>query len=877
MKRSKISESPAEILIVEDSPVEAEILRRTLSRSNFTVTVARNGEEGLQAARKRRPDLVMSDINMPVMNGYELCRSIKYDDELWNVPLVLLTVLSEPEDIIEAINSGADAYIIKPFSEANLLVRIRSLLDAPIERRRNEERREEMVGYNGKRHTIAGGGQQILNLLLSLYENTLHQNRELVSIQTQLNLLNESLDQQVRERTATLANVNRALRTLSTGNQALVRATSEEDLLTTAVNNIVENGGYCLAAIRYVGDDPPAILTRVALAGKGEDFFPEGRPLTLESPDVIQLPMARSIRSGKMEICHDITTDPAFASWKDMALARGFAANIVLPLKDGSKTFGGLGIFSSDATAFNEEEAKLLEELADDIAYGITNLRTQSALRSAEQALRESEEKYRQLFESSRDALMVMTPPSWHLTDANLATRHLFGAADKADFDRLGLWNLSPERQPDGRLSDEKSREMLEIALQDGSYFYEWEHRRMNGEIFAADVLLTRIQSKDQVSVQATVRDISKRKADEEQVRKLSLAVEQSPESIVITDLKANIEYVNEAFLRITGYDRAEVIGRNPRILQSGKTPRDTYDALWGAMTNGQSWQGEFFNKRKDGSEYTEFAVISPIHQPDGSISHFVAVKEDVTEKRRLAAELERHRHHLEELVDTRTRELGEAKAAAEAANAAKSAFVANMSHEIRTPLNAIVGLTHLLSRGNTDPVQKSKLEKIVGASQHLLSVINDILDFSKIEAGKLTLNVADFAFGRMLDNVVSMIGPRLREKHLELVVDRDELPAVLVGDSTRLAQALLNYLSNAVKFTEIGKITLRLIKSEETAKDLVVRFEVTDTGIGIAPEHIDDLFSAFEQVDSSISRRYGGTGLGLAITKRLANVMDGD
>lgn len=207
------SSTQAEILIVEDSPVEAELLRRTLTRAGYAVSVARDGEEGLQAARARRPVLVMSDVNMPVMDGFRLCRTIKYDDDLWNIPLILLTVLSEPEDIIEAINSGADAYIIKPFAEANLLDRIRSLLDAPLVRRRAGERRQEVVGYGGKRYDITGGGQQILNLLLSVYENTLNQNRELAAIQTQINLLNENLGQQVRERTAALTESEEKFRT----------------------------------------------------------------------------------------------------------------------------------------------------------------------------------------------------------------------------------------------------------------------------------------------------------------------------------------------------------------------------------------------------------------------------------------------------------------------------------------------------------------------------------------------------------------------------------------------------------------------------------------------------------------------------------------
>jgi signal transduction histidine kinase/HPt (histidine-containing phosphotransfer) domain-containing protein/ActR/RegA family two-component response regulator len=248
-------------------------------------------------------------------------------------------------------------------------------------------------------------------------------------------------------------------------------------------------------------------------------------------------------------------------------------------------------------------------------------------------------------------------------------------------------------------------------------------------------------------------------------------------------------------------------------------------------------------------------------------------VRERTKELEDVNEELQR----LNQELELRRQEAEDARHQADIANQAKSAFLANMSHEIRTPLNAIVGLTHLLRRGSAAPAQREKLGKIVSASLHLLSVINDILDFSKIEADKMSLTVTDFALDRMLDNVTSMITPKALDKHLEIVVDRDRLPPVLVGDSTRLAQALLNYLSNAVKFTEQGTITVRLTKAETTASDMLVRFEVEDTGIGIAPEKIERLFSAFEQVDNTTARRYGGTGLGLAITRRLARLMDGD
>ncbi len=371
----------------------------------------------------------------------------------------------------------------------------------------------------------------------------------------------------------------------------------------------------------------------------------------------------------------------------------------------------------------------------------------------------------------------------------------------------------------------------------------------------------------------------AKRQVEESAValRKLSLAVEQSPESIVIANLAAEIEYVNDAFVKITGYTREELIGKNPRVLQSGQTPPETYTVMWAALTQGQPWKGELINRKKDGTEYVEFAIITPLRQPDGSISHYVAVKDDITEKKRLGLELDKYRHRLEDLVVLRTEELTEARQQAEAANIAKSSFLANMSHEIRTPMNAIIGLTHMMQRAGATPEQSDRLTKIDNASRHLLSIINDILDLSKIEAGKLELDTSDFNLKAVLDNVASIISAAAREKGLVLEIDRDAVPAWLRGDQVRLRQALLNCAGNAVKFTENGCIKLSAKLLEDTGEDLLVRFSVADTGIGITPEVKRRLFQTFEQADVKTSRKYGGTGLGLAITKQLAQMMGGE
>ena len=398
-----------------------------------------------------------------------------------------------------------------------------------------------------------------------------------------------------------------------------------------------------------------------------------------------------------------------------------------------------------------------------------------------------------------------------------------------------------------------------------------------NGTEFPMELTISTLFQNGRHFFNAYVRDISERVASENQIRQLSMALEQSPISVVITNLQGQIEYVNEAFVRSTGYSRAEALGKNPRVLHSGDTPAQTYRELWAALAQGESWEGVFHNRRKNGSCYTEAAKIAPIRQPDGRITHYMASKEDITEKVRLKLELENHQEHLEDLVASRTAQLAEAGEIAESANRAKSAFLANMSHEIRTPMNAIVGFAHLMRRAGPTPEQSERLGKIENAASHLLSIINDILDISKIEAGRLELEQTDFHLGSLLDNVYSLIADQAKTKGLILEVDPSSVPLWLRGDPTRLRQGLLNYAGNAIKFTSSGFIALRALMLRESEGEIWVRFEVEDTGIGIPAEKQSSLFQAFEQADVSTTRQYGGTGLGLAITRRLAHLMRGE
>ncbi len=255
-----------------------------------------------------------------------------------------------------------------------------------------------------------------------------------------------------------------------------------------------------------------------------------------------------------------------------------------------------------------------------------------------------------------------------------------------------------------------------------------------------------------------------------------------------------------------------------------------------------------------------------------------VSLRAALLENESMVLELEQHRHHLEALVYSRTVELAQARDAAEAANRAKSAFLANMSHELRTPMNGIMGITEIMLRKATDPKLIDWLTKSKASATHLLSIINDILDISKIESEQMTLMEKNFSVSDVIDAAIQMQVEIARGKGLALTyVVASDVPDLVLGDALRLSQIVLNFVGNAVKFSERGHIESRVSLIEQDSQSILLRVEVTDQGIGINPEQQARLFQAFTQVDNSDTRKYGGTGLGLVIAQRIARLMGGD
>lgn len=351
--------------------------------------------------------------------------------------------------------------------------------------------------------------------------------------------------------------------------------------------------------------------------------------------------------------------------------------------------------------------------------------------------------------------------------------------------------------------------------------------------------------------------DITERKLSEEKTAKLHKAVEKSPVSIVITDKTGSIEYVNPEFSRLTGYSFEEAIGKKTNILQSGWHSDEFYHNLWSTINRGDVWFGEFLNRKKDNTTYWEKANISSIKNENGEITHFVAVKEDVTEMKLMVEDLQR------------------AKEKAEESDRLKSAFLANMSHEIRTPMNGILGFTNLLKETLLTEEKKLEYLNIIEKSgARMLNLINDLIDISRIEAGETEVFNSSTILNELLEEVYNFFKPEADKKGIELGLNNTLYEKMINFsiDREKLFAVLSNLVKNAVKYSDRGEIELgcRLYKRR-------LLFYVKDTGIGIPEEKQKLIFNRFIQADENIKKAYEGSGLGLAISKAYVEMMGGE
>jgi PAS domain S-box-containing protein len=471
--------------------------------------------------------------------------------------------------------------------------------------------------------------------------------------------------------------------------------------------------------------------------------------------------------------------------------------------------------------------------------------------RSAENALRESEEKFRGLVERISDLVLLLenkfivsfVTPS--VTKILGYTQHEFVGKNLLDYikpvERRKVENFT-NRVMAGETID---KVLINIPKKDNS-------------IAVLECIATPIYNEKKISgIQIVGRDITERRLAEENIRKLSRAVDQSPVSIIITDTKGIIDYINPRFSEVMGYNKSDVIGKNVNILKSGNLENELYSNLWSAILEGKEWMGEFLNKNKKGELIWVSSVISPIKNDAGEITHFISIMEDITARKEMEFTTK------------------QAMETAEESSRLKSSILANVSHELRTPMTAILGITQLLIEEIQDEYIIELIKKIKKSSDRLMTTLNSILNLSEIESNSSLLYLNEYKIGRQIKMLLCNYEIYAAERNLFFNYSIQNKDITALVDERFMNQIIINLVDNAVKYTDNGGIEIIINSLRRNGKYFVV-FKVKDTGIGIADENKDVIFREFRQVSEGIDRRYEGTGLGLTLAKKMIELMDG-
>ena len=643
-----------------------------------------------------------------------------------------------------------------------------------------------------------------------------------------------------------LQRLNRELRTVSECNQILVRATNEEELLQEICRIICEHAGYRMAWVGMAENDTDKSMRPVAWAGDEEGYLSKAS-ISWADTERDRGPTGVSIRTGQTVYIQDVSTDPRMARWRMEALKRGYHSSIALPLKDKEgQPFGALTIYSAETNAFNADEIHLLEELAADLAYGITYLRARIAHAQVAAALQESETELRMILDSMHTGLLIIDADTHTIVEVNPLAAKLVGEPKEKIVGRVCHNFVCPAEKGRcpvtdlGQTVDNSERVLLKA---DGTKLpiiktvgpFTLRGRRYLVESFV---------------------DITERKQAEAEHQRLATAMEQAAEAIVITDAQANILYVNPAFGKITGYTRPEALGQNPRILKSGRQDAAFYKHMWDTLTRGEVWHGHFVNKRKDGSLYEEEATISPIRDAAGTITNYVAIKLDVS-------------HEVE--LEQRIRQAQKMEAVGRLAG--------GVAHDFNNILQAIFGFCGILLDGmpETETLRRD-VDEIKNAADRAAGLTRQLLAFSRrqmIAPIVMDLNAVIANTKKMLQR---MIGEDI-EVITQLAPDLRRVKA----DPGNMAQILMNLAVNARDaMPQGGRITIgtaNIALNEDSAGAIpyarlgaFVCLSVTDTGCGMSKEILQHIFEPFFSTKGPDK----GTGLGLSVIYGIARQHEG-
>jgi PAS domain S-box-containing protein len=621
---------------------------------------------------------------------------------------------------------------------------------------------------------------------------------------------------------------------LSQVSQAIVWAGSREGLFARLCEALVKYGRFRMA---WIGLDDPIThrVTRVAQCGDTVGYL-DALEVRSDDTPIGHGPMGTAIREGSHCLFNDYLGLPDSDAWREAATRSGFASAAAFPIREGGKVIGALAVYAGEKYFFGIHEAELLVEAAMDVSYALDHLAGEERRREAEAALKKSERLLREAQEAGGIGTYTWDIGKDRWTSSPYLDR-IFGIGPDYPRTLAGWTGLVPpgaRHQLAGYVAGIiERRERFDLTYpivrpSDGAL--RWVHGR--GEVHWDP-------EGRPAELVGVIQDITEQKEDEQALRKISVAVEQSPLCVVITDPEGTIEYVNPRFTQVTGYSSAEAIGQNPRILKSPATPPGVYRQMWNALTRGEVWVGEFENLKKDGQPFLERVTIAPVRDEAGALTNYIALKEDITEQKRVESE----RRHLEaQLYQSQKLE-------------SLGSLAGGVAHDMNNVLGAILGTASILHE-RTEPSDRSarSLETIMSACMRGRDVVKSLLYFAHKdiqEERPVDLNFLIQEMSQLLSHTVL--------KNIQFEVDLEEGLGFIRGDAGALSHALMNLCVNACDAMPDGG-TLRIQTTRSPEGGVILR--VRDTGEGIPPEILAKCMEPF----FTTKPKGKGTGLGLSM-----------
>ncbi len=665
---------------------------------------------------------------------------------------------------------------------------------------------------------------------------------------------------------------------MSQVNQAIVLMTTREALFQSICRILVESGGFSMA---WVGWHDAALgkIIPEATYGDHNNYLNTVNIFTDDRPEG-KGPTGTAFRTERPYICNNMQNDPNTLIWRDEITKRNLRAAAVFVIRERGKVSGTLSVYADTQYFFQNKEVALLEEAALNISFGLDNLLREQERVQANLIANNERQFSNNMIDSMPGIIYFYDMQGRFLRwNKNFEVVSGFTGNEIAKMHPLDFFSESDKP----RLK-KKINEVFEV----GESSIEAPFLSKDGQTTQYFFTGNKVVFNDKDCLVGVGIDITQLKKTEslleENERKYRELVEHANSIILRWNSEGKITFLNEFGQHYFGYTQAEIIGQHvigtivPAVDEAGN---DMHPLMRQIRSNPAAFEKNINQNIRKNGELVWIAWTNKfVSDEQGNIIEVLSIGSDITKERLAEQTIRELNANLEQRVIERTEELNAALIRAEAADRIKSAFLATMSHELRTPLNSIIGFTGIILQGLAGPLnaeQNKQLGMVRGSARHLLALINDVLDISKIEAGQLELKPERFNLQDSLQHVMSLVKPMADKKGLTLTQVIPDNVDYIDNDQRRIEQILINLLNNAIKFTDHGSVTLSVEYSSEKPTPKSMLFKVKDTGIGIKQTDIHQLFQAFYQVDTGLSRQHEGTGLGLAICQRLSTLMSGD